>query len=167
MKKLVEMLLCLLFIIIIVVGIRFFMLGLKQKPNINEIEPNTNTSFDDASNNIVDKENITRSMEKITMTIKDGTLSPTGATVIIEDNNEKPYNYDSWYRIDKNINGQWEELRPIDYDYIIDDLPIYQNFEFKIDWSDFYGTLKEGQYRLVKSVFDKEYKYFEVEFSIK
>lgn len=167
MKKLIVILLCIIFTIAIVVEIRFFMLKKQYISNSNEIKSNTNTSIDEISNNIVDEENITRYIDKIIMEIKDGTLSSTGATVIITDNNEKPYNYNSWYRIDKNINGQWKELEPIDKDYILDELALYQNFEFEIDWFDLYGTLEKGKYRLLKSVFDNsEDKYFWVEFSI-
>ena len=100
------------------------------------------------------------------MSIKEGTVSATGATIIIEDDNEQPYNYTTWYRIDKEVNGQWIALEPIDDNNISDELSLYQNFEFQIDWSNIYGTLEKGQYRLVKTIFDNENQYFWVEFSI-
>lgn len=36
------------------------------------------------------------------MTIKEGTLTNEGATVIITDKNEKKYDYSKWFIIEKN-----------------------------------------------------------------
>lgn len=48
--------------------------------------------------------------EDISMIIKEGTLSRTGATVIITDVSGKDNVYGQEYRIDKKENGKWKEL---------------------------------------------------------
>ena len=94
-----------------------------------------------------------RSMDKIVMTIKEGTLTKTGATVLIKDSNEEPYSYGEWYRIDKKENGKWEELETIDGKTVPEiALPMleYGDIERTIDWTNIYGELESGEYRIVK-----------------
>ena len=38
--------------------------------------------------------------------------------------------------------------------------------EEKIDWSELYGELENGEYRLVKELYINGYNYFSVEFTI-
>ena len=62
-----------------------------------------------------------------------------------------------WFRIDKEENGEWKEVKVINdqYGFIAIGWIIKQNGEFedKIDWSNLYGQLKEGEYRIVKEVY--------------
>lgn len=107
----------------------------------------------------------------ISMQIKEGTLTKTGATVIIiNDNNNENYKYSKWFRIDKLENDTWKMLKPIDKNHISDELASNDtqlgNLEYNVDWSELYGKLKKGKYRLVKRIYEDEYKYFIVEFSI-
>ena len=66
--------------------------------------------------NKIASNNIKPSIDNVIMKIKDGTLTKTGATVIITDNNENPYTYGIWFRIDKKIDDEWQELEPIGTD---------------------------------------------------
>ena len=38
--------------------------------------------------------------------------------------------------------------------------------EMNIDWSKTYGNLTSGKYRIIKRIYDGEYKYFSVEFDL-
>lgn len=62
-----------------------------------------------------------------------------------------------WFRIDKEENGEWKEAKVIndEYSFIAIGWIIKTNGEFedKIDWSNLYGELKEGNYRIVKEVY--------------
>ena len=49
----------------------------------------------------------------VTMAIKEGTLTKTGATVVITDVSGKKNVYGEEYRIDKLQNGKWKELEVI------------------------------------------------------
>ena len=52
-------------------------------------------------------------IDGVTMTIKKGTLTRTGATIIITDVSGKSNIYGDEYRLDKKVNGKWEELEII------------------------------------------------------
>ncbi len=112
------------------------------------------------------------SIDDITMTIKEHTLTKTSMSIIITDTTgfNNAYGGGCEYRIDKKINGDWQEMKKIK------NLPSYlevfyvdeQNkLEFDIDWSITYGELETGEYRLVKSIdIEKKLYEFTVEFEI-
>ena len=116
----------------------------------------------------------TNNIEKIDMsafgkTIAD-TLTKTGSTIIISDISEQENTYGEWFRIDKKTNGFWEELKPIDDNYVFTDIAykIGENhqLEMNTDWSKLYGELEPGEYRLVKEIYDNGHTYLAVEFTI-
>lgn len=110
-----------------------------------------------------------RTLSKVSMKIKEGTLTKTSATIVITDTNESPYGYETWYRIDKKLNGQWKELQTISPVYWTEQAFIVNKdgiLELKENWKDIYGELEKGEYRLVKRHYENGYNYFWVEFSI-
>lgn len=110
------------------------------------------------------------SLKNVSLDIKDETLTKSGATIVITDLNENPYTYSEWYRIDKLDGGYWKELQKIS-DATFSDIGIIVGEEHKIEenvnWATIYGELEEGEYRLVKSVYENENKYLVTLFSIK
>ena len=115
-----------------------------------------------------------RDISKVKMTIKDEEVTSEGIEIIIEDKNETPYVYDSWFEIEKLENNEWKKLQYRD-DYVSDDIGymIYElkdgKLEEKINWSKEYGILDRGKYKLIKRCMDEDdiYKYIEIEFEIK
>lgn len=109
-------------------------------------------------------------ISNVEMQIKEGSLSKMGATIIITDTNTPAYSYGEWFRIDKKENGIWKELTPITSDYAFRDISWTigntNTLEQSIHWSDLYGPLDSGQYRLVKHIYQEDYQYFSVEFTI-
>lgn len=101
------------------------------------------------------KKEKTHSVENISMVIKEGTLTRTGATIIITDNNDKHFDYGEPFRIDKKVNGKWEELKMADNvgfnfpAYVVDE---NNQLEMDLDWTIMYGKLEDGEYRIVKYV---------------
>lgn len=96
-------------------------------------------------------------LDKVSMAIKEGNL--TGATVVIKNESNKELTSGEWFRIDKlDDNGQWREVKSVndEYGFIEIGWIINKNGEFedKIDWSQLYGELKKGNYRIVKEVYD-------------
>lgn len=116
------------------------------------------------------------SLDNVTMTIKEGALSSIGATLVITDNNESPFAYYKWFRIDKKENGEWIELEKKDKNYTFSPgatMPASpRTFEMIVKWSDLYGSLEPGDYRIVKNVIDVNNDsndnnlYFSCEFTI-
>jgi len=112
--------------------------------------------------------------ENVTMVIKDGTLSSTGATVIITDLSGKDNVYGNAYRIDKKVNGEWTKLKPIidsnAWNSIGYSVGKNNRLELEQNWELLYGKLNIGKYRIVKSTsipLEKENHYFSAEFEIK
>ena len=102
---------------------------------------------------------------KVVMTIKEGTLTNTGATIVIKDNKQEENTYGDWYRIDVYEDGEWKEAPTVidDYNfnmigYLTDET---KEIELKTNWEDLYGKLKPGKYRIVKKLLDDSEIYAE------
>ena len=139
-----------------------------DNPSIEQNIHSANSNINVAEKNVLSGEtDMMRTVDNVTMLIKEGTLTNKGAVIIISDKNKLPYSYGKWYRIDSNKNGEWVKLEPKNKDYIFDAIS-YQlgddgMIELEIDWTNLYGKLKKGQYRLVKEI---GREYMAVEFSI-
>ena len=90
----------------------------------------------------------TNQVDGVSMEIKEGTLTNTGATIIITDTTNKDYSYGEPYRIDKKEN------------YLLD-----ENNEIvrEVNWEWIYGELTPGTYRFVTDASSNE---ISVEFTI-
>lgn len=157
MKKVIILLCIILAIIIIIVGLLYFKnngLSFLNSNIENDVNIEENGDVENASD--------------ISMVIKDGTLTPSGATVVLTNS----YAYDRWFRIDKEENGEWKEAETINDNYSFTAEGYLTNgnseVEIPIDWTDLYGTLENGKYRIVKRVFNNLNKeeYVSVEFII-
>lgn len=107
-------------------------------------------------------------IEGVSMVIKDGTLTRTGATIVITDISGRDNAYGSEYRIDKNSRGEWKELDVVvegEYGWNSIGYLVGEDgkLELKVNWEWLYGKLKNGEYRIVKSINNK---YFSAEFRI-
>lgn len=115
------------------------------------------------------KDNNEYTLKNVTMNIKENTLTNSGATIIITDNNKVKYTYEEYYKLEKRIDHIWYELKPSgdvlfnEMGYLVDD---NNELEMNIDWSKTYGNLTSGKYRIIKRIYDGEYKYFSVEFDL-
>ena len=95
----------------------------------------------------------------VSIKIKEGTLTNTGATIIITDATNKNYSYGEPYRIDKKENGKWKEAPKVIDDAFFN-MPAYQpdeNNEIvrEINWEWIYGKLTPGTYRFVTNASDE------------
>ncbi len=115
------------------------------------------------------KDNNEYTLKNVTMNVKENTLTKSGATIIITDDNKIKYTYEEYYKLEKRIDHIWYELKPrgdVLFDemgYLVDD---NNELEMNIDWSKTYGNLTSGKYRIIKRIYDGEYKYFSVEFDL-
>lgn len=118
-------------------------------------------------------------IDGISMSIKEGTLTNKGATIIIKDTNGKgKYVYGTSFRIDKKVDDKWIALQTTDNNCAFTSMAYYVDdngyLEFNQNWNCMYSSLENGTYRLVKYTFlesdipitEEEHKYFSVEFTI-
>lgn len=92
---------------------------------------------------------------QVSLSIKPNTLSRYGATLVITDTSENKNSFNKWYRIDKKENTEWIELETLNSNVnIYEENSFFTDsngiLEFKMDWSNLYGELKNGIYRIVK-----------------
>lgn len=90
----------------------------------------------------------------ISVSIKDGTLTNTGATFIIENNSNQTLGYGESYHLEIKNDNSWHILKTINDAVFI--MPLYllqpnESIELHIDWENFYGSLEFGEYRLIKN----------------
>ncbi len=106
-------------------------------------------------------------IDGVSISIKDDTLTATTAVIIIKNDTDLEYTTGEAFYIDKKVNGKWMKLKT-NYDAfwtlvgII--IPSNSYHEFEYNWEDLYGKLKKGTYRLVKEINSKR---IAVEFKVK
>ncbi len=117
-------------------------------------------------------------IKEVSMKIKKGSLTPSSATIIINDLSGGKWIYGSSYIIEKYVNEEWIRL-----DYVRDNVAFNSMaytpdpsgvLEMKMNWKSIYGVLQKGRYRIVKyalpelnrAVDENDRKYFSVEFDI-
>lgn len=98
---------------------------------------------------------ITINDKNVSMTIKKNSLTNRGATLILSNLTDNLYSYGNPYFIEKEKDGKWYKLYPIEQLYFT--LPAYglkakQKVELEINWKYGYGTLSPGTYRLIKTL---------------
>ena len=112
--------------------------------------------------------------EYISMTIKEGTLTKTGETLMLKNNSETDFQYCSDFEIEKMQDGSWHNIA-IMLDFVCNpnNLKVGETKEFNLDWENTYGKLPKGTYRIIKTIY-KDYSndpmnkfYASVEFTVK
>ena len=96
--------------------------------------------------------------EDITMEIKEGTLTKTGATIVITDLSGKNNTFSKEFRIDQKRGGKWYTLKDKSKNEV-DVMPGQQEnkkLEQELNWEKNYGTLSDGYYRIVKKINNKD-----------
>lgn len=96
--------------------------------------------------------------EDITMEIKEGTLTKTGATIVITDLSGKNNTFRKEFRIDQKRGGKWYTLKDKSKNEV-DVMPGQQEnkkLEQELNWEKNYGTLSDGYYRIVKKINNKD-----------
>ena len=83
-------------------------------------------------------------IDDVSMTVKEGTVSPTGLTVVLENNSDVELIYSEDFLLEKNINGKWYEVPVIVESYGFDDIGYIlasgEIGEWNVEWSWLYET---------------------------
>ncbi len=103
--------------------------------------------------NIGDKSDIIISESDVTMSIKDGTLTNTGATIILTNNSNRDFQYGNPYEIEIKKDGEWHKINvKLNFTLPSFGLKAKETKELKLNWENGYGKLASGNYRIVKSI---------------
>lgn len=102
---------------------------------------------------IGNKSDIKVSQNDVIMTIKDGTLTNTGATLILTNNSDKNFQYGNPYEIEIKKEGEWHKINvELYFNMPAFQLSSKENKEIELDWENGYGKLASGDYRIIKSI---------------
>ncbi len=91
--------------------------------------------------------------------------SPVGGAFTIRNDRGSPLTYGDAYSLEKNVDGVWRTVPTailetenfgVGFNDIAYEIPDGGEDSFRLDWTWLYGTLTNGQYRLVKSVYPAE-----------
>ena len=114
----------------------------------------------------IQSSNTSPSIDNISISIEEGSITPTGLTVIVDDKNEIKSNVliSMYYYIDKKIGNEWKEI----YCYVSPIEIAVEHLEYPhespLDWSGELGELQPGTYRIRYYPIHNQSK--EVEFNI-
>ena len=102
----------------------------------------------------IDKLMSERTLDKVSIEIKEGTLTNKGATIVIKDRNELPYSYGEAYKLEKLEEKEWKALwnsyyAKNDVAYIIGR---DEKTEIDLNWEEYYKELEKGKYRILMQV---------------
>lgn len=120
--------------------------------------------------NLGEKSTYNITNDKVTMTVKENTLTSTSATIILTNKTEEGYIYGEPYHLEIKDKDTWYILEPKEELYFI--MPAYslkanEKVEKEYNWEHGYGELDKGTYRLVTDFStDKEEIYVAAEFTI-
>jgi len=117
-------------------------------------------------------------LDKVDIEIKKETLTRKSATIIVTNKTDSPIAFDEGYRIDKREGGQWSKVKTKNRNNIVgtilNEVKGKGSIEEKVNWSELYGTLRKGNYRIVKEIYGPQIidgfsiqNYIAVEFTIK
>ncbi len=106
----------------------------------------------------------------VSIEIKEGTLSATGATIVLTNHSNQEYTYGEEYKIEKKEGFSWKELTCEDcwFNSYANILGANEEVELDCNFESYFGKLEKGTYRLTKSVRqeDNTEKNISVEFVI-
>ncbi len=95
-----------------------------------------------------------RTLEKVKVEVVEESVTRTGATVIIIDNNDVNFSWNKEvYKIEQKQDNNWSEVTPNKNGF---DITIGYNrdennqFKFELNWKQDYGSLQNGIYRIVE-----------------
>ncbi len=95
-------------------------------------------------------------LDGISVVIKEGSLSPSGLTLVFRNNNEQEYIFNNEFYLQKYDNDKWMAVNSIIDNYAFSDIgniiPKNESIEFDINWKWLYGELSDGKYRIIKKI---------------
>jgi hypothetical protein len=125
---------------------------------VNQLSANTAEGSDTFSESTDSTEPV-NNLEGVVMTVKEGTVSPTGLTVVFKNITENELLFGEFYILEMKTDDGWYQV-PVAFDgdygfnsigYILDP---DSSREWSVDWEWLYGSLEKGEFRIVKDILD-------------
>lgn len=104
------------------------------------------------------KSNIKITENDVSLSIKEGTLTNTGATIVLKNKSDKVFQYGNPYEIEIKRDGKWHKINV----EMFFTMPAFwlnpqEIKEFELNWESGYGKLACGTYRIIKDIsYEKE-----------
>ena len=98
----------------------------------------------------------TMTNDKVAISVKKGTVTKKGLTLVMENKTDDRFNYGAEYHLEKKYNKKWYVIEPKDkiiFTSMAYEVEAKQTKEIKFDWEYGYGELSKGKYRLVKYMY--------------
>lgn len=113
-----------------------------------------------------------RDLRNVTIEVLKDTITNKSVEILITDNNQDHYGWGVDFKIQKKVDGKWQNLKYIDDNLSWIDIAytLDKDNQLKqmLNIEKYYGQLDKGTYRVVKSVYDKGYiDIYSNEFEIK
>lgn len=100
-----------------------------------------------------EKSDIEIEKNDVTLSIKEGTLKNTGATLVLTNNSDKNFHYGNPYEIEIKENGEWHKINvTLNFTLPAFSLPARGSRESELSWEEGYGKLAKGTYRIIKDI---------------
>ncbi len=102
----------------------------------------------------IGKESNIEIVEKgISLSIKENTLSNTGATLILKNDSDAVIQYGNPYEIEIKKDGEWHKINvSLDFTLPAFWLKSKETKEIELNWENGYGKLAAGDYRIIKGI---------------
>jgi len=102
----------------------------------------------------VGKESNIEIVEKgVTLSIKENTLTNTGATFILKNEGNIDYGYGPAWEIEMKQDDEWHKIDVVlNFNSPSYQLSVNESKELNINWENSYGKLASGEYRLIKHI---------------
>lgn len=120
------------------------------------------SNYNKKRNELISSEkNFTRSPNNVTIKVIENSISSTSVTILITDKNDHSYVWGEQFSIQKKVNEEWQDLKYITDTVAFNEIAYALNknnqLTQKIEWTNYYGELSNGTYRIVKQVYDNKY----------
>lgn len=152
--------------LIILISLSFFIF--RQLYNIKN---KTGSDINISEKIHTDKETIEKgNFGEISRIFKEESITNTGCTILLINRTNIMFNYSHWFVIEKKVNNEWKLLKAksnIVIDALGRSVRPNSSIEMQLDWTNVYGKLKSGEYRLVLKDISGESNYYYMKFSIK
>lgn len=156
-------------LITIIISVILCMVGIliienkKEKTHKNVINEYISNEVDRHPNDVntpTENKDMNRNDKNVTIEILNETITREVVEILITDKNENPFYWGESFKVQKKINGVWEELQYISNDVIFNDIlhkvDTNNQIKMKINYGKYYGALENGSYRIVKTVYNNE-----------
>lgn len=99
------------------------------------------------------KSNIEIVEKGVSLSIKENTLTKTGATLILKNDSDVDVQYGNPYEMEIKKDGEWHKINvELNFTLPAFSLKSKETKEIELNWKNGYGELASGDYRIIKSI---------------